>query len=782
MKNVAAWEMLGSLCNGGTLVLRGSDWKKALKQIDVLICTPSILAQQNPEELPNIKTVATAGEASSQRLADLWGSHVDYYNCCGPTETTIVNTMHLHHPGEKLTIGVPTPNNNVYILDDDLRPVADGEPGLMWAGGDGVSSGYVQLPDKTAEKYLLDPFVNDGKSMMYNTGDLGRWLENGSIDIIGRQDDQVKLKGFRIELDGVTASLNACSVVDHAAVLLIDQEIHAFVAPETANVEQVKEHMRKCQPYYANPTQFHLFDALPLTPNGKIDKKGLKALALNPPTPVYESKDAIISTTVASVSSGSSVTEDISSEESEVSSASSITIPDEKAVVAVDTYDIDAEVPDKILGKRTRGLRYRVGIVYRRLFSVVGILNIAAAIALVLTDLKRPWLSNMTAINLLLAVMMRQENVVNMLYGICCNVPTSWPLWIRARCAKVYHFGGVHSGAAVSSALWLLAANISDVVCQNGGTCNASWGYQSIATKAISWILIGGYIFMLVLAYPTMRKKYHDHFERVHRFIGWTMLGLFWAQVVVSANDNKGSMSLGDALLRTPPMWMLVVATLCIASSWFWLRKVKVDSEVLSDHAVRLHFDYAVPVNGAFVRLSYKPLTEWHSFATIGAPTAVNGRPKGFSLVVSNAGDWTKHTIQNPPERIWVRGLPTSGVMRIGTLFRRLVLIGTGSGIGPLLGHIQQYNEGTQLIWSTPRPEQTFGEELCNTVRRKVPTAIIHDTKVLGRPDLVKMGYNAVKQFNAEAVIIIANEKITKKVVYGLEARGIYAFGAIWDS
>lgn len=769
--------MLGALCNGGTLVLRGSSWPKTLKQIDVLLCTPSILAQYDPKNFPNIKVVATAGEASNQKLADLWASHVSYYNCCGPTETTIVNTMGLHEPGAPLTIGRPTPNNNVYILDHDLKPVRDGEPGTMWAGGLGVSRGYISLPEQTAQMYKRDPFAADG-SRMYNTGDLGRWTEDGSIAIIGRQDDQVKLKGFRVELDGVAASLSSFPQADRAAVLLVNNEMHAFVTPATLDPEDVKDHLAHRQPYYAVPTKWHFLPSMPLTPNGKIDRRALKVQALSVDTPTWTT-----TTATPTPNSSQSTLEHIT--DSSSSSGSSIREEKEKALAVAVTepiYDIDAPVPDKVLSKKARGLKFRVAIIYRRLFSVVGLLNIAAAIALVLTDLQRAWLSNMVAINLLLAVIMRQEFLVNTLYEIFVNVPTSWPLWFRVRCAKIYHFGGIHSGAAVASALWLLAANISDIVCNGETNCNASWGPQSAATKAISWILTGLYVVNLTMAYPAIRRKYHNNFEHVHRFVGWTMLGLFWAQIVCSTNDTRGDKSLGDALLVTPPIWMLVVATLSIAQSWFWLRKVPVKSERLSDHAVRLHFNYTVPTNGAFARLSTTPLTEWHSFATIAAPEAVNGYPRGYSMVVSNAGDWTRKIIANPPEKIWVRGVPTAGVMRIATLFKRMVLIGTGSGIGPLLGHIQQNPADIQLIWSTPNPEKTFGEDMCNTIRRRIPGAIIHNTKILGRPDLVKMAYNTAKAHNAEAVVIIANEKITKKVVYGLESRGINAFGAIWDS
>merc|ERR1712000_568484 len=162
-----------------------------------------------------------------------------------------------------------------------------------------------------------------------------------------------------------------------------------------------------------------------------------------------------------------------------------------------------------------------------------------------------------------------------------------------------------------------------------------------------------------------------------------------------------------------------------VASSWFFLRKVHVETEVLSTHAVRLHFDYITPVNGSFTRLSERPLLEWHPFATIPQPKSSG---KGYSLIVSNAGDWTRR--------------------RIDTLFNRVVLIATGSGIGPVFGHIAQPSCPTQLIWSTRDPESTFGEDIVRTIRRNIPDAVIHDTKV----------------------------------VYGLQTRGVPAYGAIWDS
>lgn len=157
---------MGTCCQGGQyflafffsfLLQRPDNW-----QLDVLICTPSILSKYHPKQYPKIKVVATAGEPTSQDLADLWATHATYWNCCGPTETTIVNTMSKHQAGVPISIGRPTPNNSVYILDKDGRPVPMGVAGVMWAGGHGVTRGYVGLESKTKEAYIPDPFANDG--------------------------------------------------------------------------------------------------------------------------------------------------------------------------------------------------------------------------------------------------------------------------------------------------------------------------------------------------------------------------------------------------------------------------------------------------------------------------------------------------------------------------------------------------------------------------------------------------------------------------------------------
>ncbi|KAL2809216.1 hypothetical protein BJX63DRAFT_435352 [Aspergillus granulosus] len=756
--DMGAWEILGSMANGATLVVRGSDWIMALKQIDTLICTPSILAKYNPHDFPNIKCVATAGEPCPQNLADKWAAAgATFYNCCGPTETTIVNTMHRHTAGTTLTIGKPTPNNNVYILSENMSPCRIGTVGTIWAGGAGVTRGYVGQPDKTAQRYRYDKFIDDGESIMYNTGDLARWLPDGSLETLGRDDEQIKIKGFRVELDGVSACLASCPGVQRATALMVAGELTGILTPKACSIETVKECLKLKLPYYAIPARWHILDEFPLTPNGKIDKRGLVRDVediITQKTEIYKAgdKEAFLRGASSPSDSSSSLRKEL------------------------------RPLPEKTLSKPWRGLRHRIFIVYRTLFSLIALANIAVLICLLaIPSIDRRHISTIAFVNLTFAVLVRQDMVINALYTVCCSVPKSWPLAIRRRCAKIYHLGGVHSGAAIMAVAWYtggICHNIYSFVTRSGEAAR-----PSVLTITLSLIALTIFLIMLVFAYPTIRKKHHNTFERVHRFAGWTALAIIWVQTMSSIRDQRGpTRSLSEETINTPSFWMLIAITLSIASSWFFLRTVPVDAEVLSNHAVRLHFDYTMPVMGTFTRLSERPLIEWHSFATVPAPRVENGRPIGYSLVVSRAGDWTGQRISKPPTRIWVRGVPTCGVMRIATLFNRVVLVATGSGIGPLLGHIKVPTCPFRLVWSTPNPVDTFGKDIVDAVYSADPGAIVHDTKKQGRPDLVKLTWDAVQCSGAEAVIIISNEKLTKKVVYGMETRGVPAYGAIWDS
>jgi hypothetical protein len=293
----------------------------------------------------------------------------------------------------------------------------------------------------------------------------------------------------------------------------------------------------------------------------------------------------------------------------------------------------------------------------------------------------------------------------------------------------------------------------------------------------------------------------------------------------------------GMVLVMSPSFWNLVVITLLVAYPWTRLRLRDVEGEVLSDHCVKLNFKYTNVQYGQAVRLSDAPLMETHAFAVIPNPVVAEGetsslvptssrastsssdtekdivRPTaasspfptnqtGFSVLVSNAGDWTQKMIRNPPKQLYTRGAPQYGVLRVAGMFSPVIVMATGSGIGPCLSlFVQKPDHPVRIIWSAPRPAETYGQAVIDLLYKTDPEAVIIDTRKAGRPDLVGIAYRmwegskweSARGFalgktarkprgQCEAVVIISNQKVTRKVVYGLESRGVPAYGAIFDS
>ncbi|SMR82133.1 amino acid adenylation domain-containing protein [Aliiroseovarius halocynthiae] len=277
--DMAAWETLGALSNGATLVIRGKSIAETAAKVDILIGTPSILNTLDVEGCQHIKAAAVAGEPCPRPLADAWSQFCTFYNSCGPTETTIINTAEPHsaHKAE-LSIGRPTPNNTVYVLDEDLSPLPIGEKGTMWAGGDCVTAGYLANPNLTDERYRPDPFRPG--HIMFNTRDLGSWTDDGELLHHGRVDDLVKICGFRVELDGVSSALEMSEGCEQAVTLKYDdRNLVSFIAPATADPELATQSVVDRLPYYNKPALVMALDELPRTARGKIDKRLLLDMA-----------------------------------------------------------------------------------------------------------------------------------------------------------------------------------------------------------------------------------------------------------------------------------------------------------------------------------------------------------------------------------------------------------------------------------------------------------------------------------------------------------------------
>ncbi|MBO4161895.1 hypothetical protein [Micromonospora antibiotica] len=362
--------------------------------------------------------------------------------------------------------------------------------------------------------------------------------------------------------------------------------------------------------------------------------------------------------------------------------------------------------------------------------------------------------------NVALAVLVRQQYVVNLLFWLATRAPTHWPLRIRATLGKVYHFGGLHVGAALAGTAWYLA--------QLGALTVGDAPAGALVTGYAAAV---GLLAVVGTALPPVRSRRHDLFERTHRLGGWAVLLLLWAQA--------GFLAGGPAALATSPQGgVLAVLTASIALPWLRLRRVPVVVERPSSHVALVHFDHGVtPFPGSSTAVSRSPLWEWHSFANVPAP----GR-SGFRLTVSRAGDWTGRFIDDAPQRLWVKGISTAGVANIETLFRRVVYVATGSGIGPVLPHLLAGQVPARLVWVARRHRETFGDGLVDEILAHQPDALLWDTARDGKPDMLRLAWQAYREFDAEAVICISNRPLTWQVVRGMEERGVPAYGAIWDS
>ncbi|MBP5863867.1 hypothetical protein QBA57_27720 [Streptomyces scabiei] len=389
---------------------------------------------------------------------------------------------------------------------------------------------------------------------------------------------------------------------------------------------------------------------------------------------------------------------------------------------------------------------------YNRLAALVILANIVLLTASWVPDAET--VGHASLANLALAVVVRQQYVVNLFFRLATWAPTSWPLKARWTLGKVYHFGGLHVGGALAGAAWFLAGAVASAV---DGT--------DPALMAVSWTLVALLAVIVATALPPFRSRFHDRFEKIHRFGGWSALALFWTHTLLG---GQGPVAIG----------VLAVVTFSVALPWLRLRKVDVRIERPSPHVALARFDHGVtPFAGSSTAISRSPLTEWHSFANVPSP----GVP-GFRLTISRAGDWTGSFIDDAPAKVWVKGITTAGVANIETLFSKVIYVATGSGIGPCLPHLLAAEVPSRLVWATRDPRRTYGDELVDEILAVQPNALVWDTSQHGKPDMVRLAYTAYRDFGAEAVICISNKKLTWQVVHGLEQRGIPAYGAIWDS
>ncbi|MBC7730854.1 MAG: amino acid adenylation domain-containing protein, partial [Bacteriovorax sp.] len=300
--DIAGLELYLPLMTGGRIVLAGggvgSDpalLARLLQEqrVSIMQATPStwtMLLDSGWEPQAELRALC-GGEALPPALAANLGARVSaLWNVYGPTETTIWSTARHIQAGE-VSIGTPIGNTQVYILDSYLQPVPQGVAGQLYIAGDGVARGYLKRPDLTAERFVPDPFGAVPGARMYMTGDLARYLADGSIEYLGRIDSQVKIRGFRIELGEIEAALAAVDGVREALVLARedvagDKRLVAYIVGQ-ADTPALRSALLQSLPDYMVPSQFVQMDAFPLNANGKVDRKALPAPDLTANAAVY---------------------------------------------------------------------------------------------------------------------------------------------------------------------------------------------------------------------------------------------------------------------------------------------------------------------------------------------------------------------------------------------------------------------------------------------------------------------------------------------------------------
>lgn len=290
--DASCMEIFTALSHGAVLVLpRKEDLMSAAgfaalinkRKVEIAFLPPSYLHSMR-EMLTRVKTVISCGEPLNREDGRfLQARGVRFINAYGPTENSICTTVSLDPIREDgvIVIGKPVANMQLYILDahGGLCPV--GVPGEICVSGAGLARGYLNRPELTREKFVINPFTEDGETRMYRTGDLGRWLADGNIEYLGRIDDQVKVRGYRIELGEIENVAAECEHVKQAVVVVNGGEhdnklLVAYVIPQQEfKKDAIVAYLKSKLPEFMVPPVIIPMESFPLTPNGKIDRKSL---------------------------------------------------------------------------------------------------------------------------------------------------------------------------------------------------------------------------------------------------------------------------------------------------------------------------------------------------------------------------------------------------------------------------------------------------------------------------------------------------------------------------
>ncbi len=293
--DIFIFEIFPSLINGMTIIMADEEQRKLpvllgrlmdQYRADVIHATPSIIQHLLDDDecagyFSGLKKIIIGGEVFTDKLLSRLKSVTKalIYNGYGPAETTVGVAFKELTSSHAINIGKPISNTRIYILDKHLNPVPIGMPGEIFIGGNGLARGYINRPELNLDKFLPDPFIQNGR--IYKTGDLGRWYPEGDIEFLGRMDQQVKIRGLRVELGEIENELLGYEGVKK--VVVVDNEdkygkkyLCAYiVSDKKIQFKELRDYLSKSLPAYMIPAAFVRMNDIPLNPSGKIDRNSL---------------------------------------------------------------------------------------------------------------------------------------------------------------------------------------------------------------------------------------------------------------------------------------------------------------------------------------------------------------------------------------------------------------------------------------------------------------------------------------------------------------------------
>jgi len=378
--------------------------------------------------------------------------------------------------------------------------------------------------------------------------------------------------------------------------------------------------------------------------------------------------------------------------------------------------------------------------------------------------------------NLLITVLIRNELVLHVLFYIVVHTSK------RIQRPKVKRFinrllhanGDLHISSAFWSVIWFWIVIATQVIEAGAG-----------APIAFSLLLVVLLMIIVATAHPEIRRKNHDLFERVHRYVGWTSLGIFLIFLFLNRHYKNGDDNFWK-IIYDPNLIMFEIILIFIIYPWTTVRKLRrgkeFEIEVQTNGIVKLTLP-GDPLSGSFVRVSLNG-NEWHAFAA-----AVRDRENHkFNVIIAPVGDWTislrdRCVSGEPPSHLLLRKQFGVGFMRSIHGYTRVLCVCTGGGVAPVLSNLNSPKEDrVHILWVAKNFRATYGDYLVDVMTASKNNKLF-DTEEMGRPDMAELVKSEFKNDGKfEAVFVVSNEKLTAMLVHELSAENIPAYGALWDS